>query len=643
MLRQTIKLGPHEVGDGKPVFIIAEIGVNHDGSLGRALDLIRAAKEAGADAVKFQKRNIEAIYTGETLKNIGLKEHGIQYAVDTQKKVELGEEDFGQIIKLCDELGITFFCTPFDEPSVDFLERLSVPFYKIGSPDFTNLFLLEKIAATGKPVIISCGMADLSEVDYVVNWLKDKEVRCVLLHCQSTYPANLDDINLSLIQYYRDRYKILVGYSGHEQSIITTVAAAALGACVIERHLTYDKKADGPDHPASLEAHEFAKMVRQIKTISRAIGAPGKRLIQGEMANRQALGKQLVAAREIPAGQTLSREDLAARVVNDRVLPILYYPEILGLKAEVAIRAGEPIKLRYLHNPNRKKEEAIPKFRSKWGLKVGFENLEFMSGFQPKLVEFHLTAADLKREIRIPKIYDCELYVHVPIYDEHHRIIDLCSSDHQQWRDSIVAVNESINLVRRMAKFFMGVPKVVMHVGGMTLAPAPREDWPKMIERAVESLKLIDTTGIEFLPENLTSLAWHFAGQWYQNVFNKPGEVEWFCEQLGLDMCFDTAHGWLAAGYYGFDFYDFMWDCMPYVSHLHLVDARRPNDEGLQIGTGEIDFGRVLDIVRKSNRRMGISWVPEIWEGHLDEASGFKEALRRLAALKHTFLRVIEK
>ena len=162
MLRQTIKLGPHEVGDGKPVFIIAEIGVNHDGSLGRALDLIRAAKEAGADAVKFQKRNIEAIYTGETLKNIGLKEHGIQYAVDTQKKVELGEEDFGQIIKLCDELGITFFCTPFDEPSVDFLERLSVPFYKIGSPDLTNLFLLEKIAATGKPVIISCGMADLS-------------------------------------------------------------------------------------------------------------------------------------------------------------------------------------------------------------------------------------------------------------------------------------------------------------------------------------------------------------------------------------------------------------------------------------------------------------------------------------------------
>ncbi len=266
-LNKTIKIGNKTVGEGQPVFFIAEIGNNHNGDFFLAKKSIEEAAKNGADAVKFQKRFIDEVFTKELQDQPQTKDqvYGKTYG-EYRSNLELSEDDFVKLKKVADDLGVIFFITPFDKKSVDLIESIGVDVYKIASFDTTNIPLLEYVASKGKPVILSVGMATLDEVDLAVKTIININKQLILMHCISVYPTPDDQLNLATITFLKERYfPIPVGYSGHERDILPSLASVMLGSKCIERHFTLDKKLPGPDHATvSLEPEEFKNMAKRI-------------------------------------------------------------------------------------------------------------------------------------------------------------------------------------------------------------------------------------------------------------------------------------------------------------------------------------------------------------------------------------------
>src|SRR3989344_8408222 len=240
-----LRIGKRLVGDGHPTYIIAEIGLNHQGDVKLAKKLIDHAVEAGVDAVKFQKRSLKEVYSGQVLKRIGAEEHGTHYTLQHIVKTELTDAQMREVCKYARAKGVEFLCSPWDESSLELLKSLNVPAFKIGSADMFNLPLLGKIVAMKKPVLISTGMSFVSEIEQLVAFLRKRKATYILLHCNSTYPAPHHDVNLNFLKVLKDRFSDIVGYSGHEAGISVSCAAVAMGAKVIERHLTVDKTLPG--------------------------------------------------------------------------------------------------------------------------------------------------------------------------------------------------------------------------------------------------------------------------------------------------------------------------------------------------------------------------------------------------------------
>ena len=286
-----ITIGNRSIGPSEKVFIIGEIGLNHNGDIEIAKKLIDAAKEAGADAVKFQKRTPE-ICVPEDQKNV-MRETpwGTMTYLDYRYKVEFGEEEYREIDRYTKEKGILWFASPWDEESVDFLENVNVPLYKIASASLTDDGLLQYVRKTGKPVILSTGMSTIEEVDHAVGILGKDNL--ILLHTNSTYPCPFEDLNLMSIKTLGDRYKeIPIGYSGHETGVMPSLAAAVIGACVIERHITLDRAMWGSDHAASLEPKGLQLLVRDIRKWEIAKGDGVKRLYDSELPIKKKLRRK---------------------------------------------------------------------------------------------------------------------------------------------------------------------------------------------------------------------------------------------------------------------------------------------------------------------------------------------------------------
>ena len=295
----SMKIGNFDIGS-KRVFIIAEIGNNHNGSYQRAIEMIDNAVDFGADCVKFQMRNLSETYRNKTLKMSG-DDLGTEYILDLLQRFELSIEEHKKLKLYCDNLGILYLCTPWDIKSANVLTSFNVEAFKVASADLTNMPLLARLSSTGKPLILSTGMSIFQEIEYTVDFLNRSKVNFALLHCNSTYPAPIQDINLSTMQDLRKIHD-LVGYSGHERGINVSLAAAALGAVIIERHFSLDREMEGPDHAASLTISEFSSLITGIREIEQATGfSKNRRLSQGEMINRENLAKSLVASRQVIA------------------------------------------------------------------------------------------------------------------------------------------------------------------------------------------------------------------------------------------------------------------------------------------------------------------------------------------------------
>ena len=279
-MNQPVKILDRQVGDGFPTFIIAEIGINHNGDLDLAKRLIDAADKAGCDAVKFQKRTIGIVYSPEELARQRQSPFGSTNG-DLKRGLEFGQNEFEEIDAHCREIGMLWFASCWDESSVDFLMRFDPSCFKIASASLTDHDLLRHYRKKGKPIILSTGMSTLEQIDDAVEVLKKDEL--ILLHSTSTYPANLDELNLRCIQTLRERFPVPVGYSGHEVGLSTTVAAVALGAAVVERHITLDRAMWGSDQAASVEPRGFERLVREIRAVEEALGDGVKRVYEREI------------------------------------------------------------------------------------------------------------------------------------------------------------------------------------------------------------------------------------------------------------------------------------------------------------------------------------------------------------------------
>jgi len=318
-------------------YIIAEAGLNHNGSMELARNLIDVVASAGADAVKFQKRNVGSLAVGHVLDARDNRFPGLGTTYrQIRERLEFNFEQYQELKEYVESRGLDFLCTPFDHQSVDFLERLGVNSYKVASHSNTNLPLLKEIAAIGKSVYMSTGACTLEELDDAVEVFKSRSIRLTLLHCVSSYPTPVEEVNLGMIDFYRKRYEVPVGYSGHEIGYIPTIAAVALGAAAVERHFTMDKGLAGFDHKLSLEPAELKAMLKDIRAVEESLGITEKSVTEREIITRNKYKVSMASRQAISKGTIITAEMITYKNPGTGIHP-RDADKVLGKKAAVDI------------------------------------------------------------------------------------------------------------------------------------------------------------------------------------------------------------------------------------------------------------------------------------------------------------------
>lgn len=343
-----VEIGPHLVGPGNPCFIIAEAGVNHNGDMQLARQLIEQAVQCGADAIKFQSFITEALITPRTPKaNYQIEATGSadsQYAM--LKALELSAQQQAKLQAYCQEIGITYLCTPYDEQSVDWLADMGVAAFKIASTDANNSPFLRYIAKKKRPILLSTGMATLAEIEAANSAIlqADPAAQIINLHCTSEYPTPLQEVNLRAIMTLQQAFQKPTGFSDHTVGIDVSTWAAAMGACVIEKHFTLSRNMVGPDHRASIEPQELSALVTAIRALETAQGDGVKRPMPSEYGNKSVMRKSLVARRQIPAGAVITPEDLTCKRPGTGLSPS-WFDTVVGQSAITDILIDDMIHL----------------------------------------------------------------------------------------------------------------------------------------------------------------------------------------------------------------------------------------------------------------------------------------------------------
>ena len=348
---KVIDIGGKRIGKGKLVFMIAEAGVNHNGKLRVAKQLVHAAKWAGADAIKFQTFTSENLVTEHAgMANYQIKNTKYQSQLKMLKDLELNEKEFKELKEHCDKKGILFLSTPHTEDAIDFLEPL-VPIYKVGSGDLTNTPFLVKLAKKGKPILLSTGMSNLEEVREAVNSIKSFNQRLVIMHCTTSYPCARKEVNLRAMQTIGKEFDCLVGYSDHTLGTDVMVMSVAMGATVVEKHLTLDTTMKGPDHKASIDPIEFREGVYKVRNIQKynvaldeeVLGSSEKKPTKSELTITPLIRKGIFSSKSIKSNEKFTPYNLAIKRPG-KGLPPKYLNEIINKRSRMDIRKDTPIR-----------------------------------------------------------------------------------------------------------------------------------------------------------------------------------------------------------------------------------------------------------------------------------------------------------
>jgi sialic acid synthase SpsE/sugar phosphate isomerase/epimerase len=629
---RRIKIGDFTISDNDPTFVIAEIGINHNGSLDLAKRLIDDAVEAGADCAKFQMRHLESLYSNAGNADDARENLGSQYTLDLLSRFQLSTEQMFEAFDYCTARGILPLCTPWDLTSLDALERYGMQGYKVASADMTNHELLKALIKTRKPLICSTGMSDESEIVQSARLLKQHGAQYVLLQCNSTYPAPFKDVHLRYMKRLQEIGDCPVGYSGHERGIHVPVAAVALGGRVIEKHITVDREMEGNDHKVSLLKDEFRLMIESIRQIEESLGSDTPRQItQGERMNRANLAKSLVINRDLRAGEVITAEMVAIKSPGRGLQPN-YREQLVGRAAKRDFQAGD-----FFYPADLEDEIVQPRkyqFKRPWGVPVRYYDYDkLMDCTNPDFLEFHLSYKDMEQDIHrfFTEPYDMGLVVHSPDLFTGDHLLNLAAEDEAHRQRSIMELQRVVEVTRSLKPYFKHAekPLIIASLGGFSkdgfVDPAQRET---MYARIADSLLQIDQEGVEIIGQTLPPFPWYFGGQLYLNLFVGAKDTAEFCERYGYRLCFDTSHSKLACNHFGWSFKEFIDTIGQYIAHLHIVDAEGVDSEGLQIGTGDIDFPALAEQLQHHAPRA--SFIPEIWQGHENGGEGFWIALERL-------------
>lgn len=626
-------IGERLVGEGQPAFIIAEIGNNHQGDLALARRLVDDAVAAGADCAKFQLRDLARIY-GERQSADKADDLGAEYTLDLLQRYGMSADDLFRVFDHCLERGIMPLCTPWDTASADRLAAWGMKAFKVASADLTNTELVAHLCGIGRPLILSTGMSTEAEIIESIGFVARRGTPHAVLHCNSTYPTPFKDVNLTYLPRLKELTGAIVGYSGHERGYHVPVAAVALGAKVIEKHLTFDRNAEGNDHRVSLLRDEFARMVTAIREVEESIGQAGERRIsQGERINRETLAKSLVARAAIQPGEVITAELVEVRSPGRGLQPNRL-PALIGRKARRRIEAGDFFFASDIDPGQGTARDFC--FARPWGIPVRYHDIGRLAQLSNlKLVEYHLSYRDLELDVArfFPESLSIGYVVHAPELFARDHTLDLCTPDDDYRAHSITEMRRVIEQALSLRQWHRmdGNVQIVLNAGGFSesqpLSPKERALRRDHLARSFEALR---GPGYELIPQTMPPYPWHFGGQRFHNLFVSADEISAFCRRHAARVCFDVSHSRLACTRFGWSFDDFVEEVGPYTAHLHLADASGVDGEGLQIGVGDIDF--VALTAQLDRVAPNASFIPEVWQGHKNDGEGFWLALGRLEA-----------
>ncbi|MBD2039810.1 N-acetylneuraminate synthase family protein [Microcoleus sp. FACHB-672] len=629
---QSIQIDQFTIDAKSATFIIAEIGINHNGSLILAKQLIDKAVEVGANCAKFQMRHLPSLYHNAGNSNDPSEDIGSQYTLDLLARFQLSSQELFAAFDYCRQRDILPLCSVWDLESLLQLEQYGMLAYKVASADLTNHDLLTALAKTGKPLLCSTGMSTEDEIIEAVALLKRLGAVYMLLHCNSTYPTPFKDVNLNYLERLEDIGECLIGYSGHDRGIYTAIAAVAKGAKVIEKHFTLDKSMEGNDHKVSLLPKEFQAMVQGIREVEQALGtAAPRRLSQGELMNRATLAKSLVINCDLEPGQVITAEMIVVKSPGKGLQPNRK-SDLIGLKAKRSLKAGDFFFAGDLEQETVKSRHY--KFNRPWGLPVRYHDFKtILAKSNPDLLEFHLSYRDLEQDIHqfFNQTYDLDLVVHSPELFAGDHLLNLCALDENYRQHSVRELQRVIDVTRTLKPFFKKAsrPLIVGNLGGFTTdAPIPVSERRQWYDLIAKSLSELDTKGVEIIPQTLPPFPWYFGGQLYLNLFVEPDDTVEFCREHGYRVCLDISHSKLASNHYNWSFNQFVEQVAPHTAHFHIADAAGVDGEGLQIGEGDMDFPALAEFLEKASPTA--SFIPEIWQGHHNQGEGFWIALEKL-------------
>ncbi|MFT6908535.1 MAG: sialic acid synthase SpsE [Oleiphilaceae bacterium] len=603
----------------KDIKIIAEIGVNHDGSINKARSLIEASAKVGVHAVKFQYRNLENAYSDSA------REIGDEILLKEIKKTHLEPEILIGLVKYAHELGLEVGISFFDGVDMeDFGKKIDCfDFFKLPSAELTNAALIKVMLETGKHTYLSTGCHSEAELEAALGQLP--EGGWTPLHCISNYPTSIQNARLGYLQYLKNKWNRDVGYSSHDDDWESCLLAMQLGATVIERHITLDRLADGLDHSSSSTPDEFERLCLYASNMDILLSGNAPRVSnQGELLNRQNLGRSFFTNADLYAGDALTMDSLVYRSPNTGI-GRTDIDDYLGKPIAVDIPKGGVIAQSVFQTPKILPLNVID-FAKQNGLSlpVRLHDLsKFQALFPIGAYEFHLSFDEIRREIDVNAFDKTNRYsVHLPDYVNPTQLMDPFSIDLGQRDASRDILERTVNFAQQLQQL---TGSFVPVVGSFSVMHSSLVSFYNEHAALLDGFKSRD---VIVMPQWLPPIAWYFGGSVRLHAVNQMADVELF-KQYDLPVCMDVCHLIMGRNFFGFSAEKVMQDLKKNTQHIHIADAAGIDGEGFAIGEGE---PQNMNIIRKTLDYDCLK-VIEVWQGHLDNGAGFYKALTALSNL----------